>query len=197
MVKYLRGDVGIGTLIVFIAMVLVAAIAATVLLNVSGMLQQRASSTGKQTTQQVSSNIMVLSVVGQRNSGTGTIDQLFISVKAAAGASRLDLKNMLVVVNNGSAEIKLTANNSTSANSATNTYGFIERVDPNDLFNLSSNSLVIDPSSLIDLNVSIANAKLYPRKTLTINLMPEVGTPLTIEITAPPTFDTDTVSLYP
>ncbi|MCX8167311.1 MAG: flagellin, partial [Candidatus Micrarchaeota archaeon] len=185
--KYLRGDVGIGTLIVFIAMVLVAAIAATVLLNVSGMLQQRASSTGKQTTQQVSSNLVIQSITGVRNTGTNTVDRLFISLKAAAGSGRLDLRNMLVVVNNGSAEIKLSANNSTSANAATNTYGLIERVDPNDLFNLATNSLVIDPSSLVELNVSITNCQLSPRKTLTVTLMPEVGTPAMVEITAPPT----------
>jgi flagellin-like protein len=88
-----RGQVGIGTLIVFIAMVLVAAIAAGVLINTAGFLQTQAEATGEESTSQVSDRIQVVSQSGVVDS-TGSeinITQIDFVVAKAPGAGSIDL----------------------------------------------------------------------------------------------------------
>ncbi|MCL9816009.1 archaellin/type IV pilin N-terminal domain-containing protein [Natronocalculus amylovorans] len=92
-----RGQVGIGTLIVFIAMVLVAAIAAGVLINTAGFLQAQAEATGEETAEQVSDRVEVVSVVGTANDDD-EIDDLNVSVRRAPGAGNIDLSNVVVEV---------------------------------------------------------------------------------------------------
>jgi flagellin FlaB len=106
-----RGQVGIGTLIVFIAMVLVAAIAAGVLINTAGFLQSQAEATGQESTDLVSERIDVTSTVGiVEDSDGGTVytqsvgdnpqnlSQVRVGVAAASGADQIDLNKTTVQV---------------------------------------------------------------------------------------------------
>ena len=89
-----RGQVGIGTLIVFIAMVLVAAIAAGVLINTAGFLQTQAEATGEESTAQVSDRIQNVSQSG--NVTDQTVDELDFVVAKAPGAGNVDLNRTTI-----------------------------------------------------------------------------------------------------
>lgn len=88
-----RGQVGIGTLIVFIAMVLVAAIAAGVLINTAGLLQTQAEATGQEATQQVSDRIQIQSATGNVTDDD-EIDKFNLTVTKAPGADDIQLENV-------------------------------------------------------------------------------------------------------
>jgi len=90
-----RGQVGIGTLIVFIAMVLVAAIAAGVLINTAGFLQTKSEETGQQSGQQVTNRLQVAASTGAnlQHSKVGSVN---MTLKKSPGASNIDLENATV-----------------------------------------------------------------------------------------------------
>jgi len=90
-----RGQVGIGTLIVFIAMVLVAAIAAGVLINTAGFLQTQAEATGEESTAQVSDRIQIVSQSGNVT-GAQEVDQLQFVVAKAPGSGYIDLNQTTI-----------------------------------------------------------------------------------------------------
>jgi len=91
-----RGQVGIGTLIVFIAMVLVAAIAAGVLINTAGFLQSKSQETGQQSSKQVSDRLQEVVTVGQVDTSKNSIWAVNVTVTQAPGAGEIDLKNATI-----------------------------------------------------------------------------------------------------
>jgi flagellin FlaB len=85
-----RGQVGIGTLIVFIAMVLVAAIAAGVLVNTAGFLQATAEEAGQESVDKVTNRVEVVNehgTVGQDDK----ISNITLTIRLAAGSSAVDM----------------------------------------------------------------------------------------------------------
>jgi len=111
-----RGQVGIGTLIVFIAMVLVAAIAAGVLINTAGFLQSQAEATGQESTDLVSERIDVTSSVGivadPNGASNGELQEIRVGVSGAPGADQIDLSDTTIqaVGPNGQENLVFTAN---------------------------------------------------------------------------------------
>jgi len=93
------GSIGIGAMIVFIAMVLVAGIAASVLIQTSTRLESQAMRTGQETTEEISTGIAVFDIKGYAPA-SGNIDNMTITVRPRAGSADIDLAEVFLELSN-------------------------------------------------------------------------------------------------
>lgn len=90
-----RAQVGIGTLVVFLSMVLVASIAAGVLINTAGLLQGQAAATSGESSESVTDRLLVIGQTGEhiRDGSVGVVN---LTVTAGPDADAIDLRDATV-----------------------------------------------------------------------------------------------------
>jgi archaeal flagellin FlaB len=182
-----RAQVGIGAMIVFIASVLVAAIAAAVLLDVSGRLQERSSRTGMEATQQVSSNLGVKSIAGERtNTGSGDpLEAVLIRVQLSPGAEQLDLMQLIIEISDGSTHRHL---NYTSGEAGAGTFNATTIRDVDGSFSPTTPVMSSGDLTEIRINTEANDININPRERVHIDLIPEVGVHVSLDLRVPPSF---------
>ncbi|UXM84047.1 flagellin [Methanococcus aeolicus] len=203
--KNKKGAMGIGTLIIFIAMVLVAAVAASVLINTSGFLQQKASSTGKESTEQVASGIQILQISGMHN--TTHMNNSAIYVTPNAGSSAIDLSQSIIILASGTSERTISYNISKTQsydsittggsvfgspvwdNLTSKDFGIIVIVDSDG--SCQNITPVINKGDLVVLALNTADMDMTPRTIVTGLVRPEFGAPGVISYMTPATYIND------
>jgi flagellin-like protein len=93
-----KAEMGVGTLIIFIAMLLVAAVAAGVLIQTAGTLQEKALTTGQQAKAQISTNARIIEVSAS-NGQNGTLTDFQEILKLAPGSDPIKLDQIIFTFN--------------------------------------------------------------------------------------------------
>ena len=211
--------VGIGTLIVFIAMVLIAAVAASVLINTSETLQSRAKTVGTSTIREVSAGVAIEGVNGYTNPAKTKIEYLGLTVRPRAGSKDIDLSlctlsilydNITITILNESLIENVNTDNKSvfhtpidpgssytiMDNTTGTTFGVIAIHDPdNSVTNthgMNSGDRVI---LIINLSAIIDDGGLPTRQRVSGTLTPEIGIKSQYDVTAPAVFSKRIVKL--
>jgi flagellin FlaB len=104
------GSIGIGAMIVFIALILVAAVASTIIIKTAEELQQNAESTSDDTRKEISGKISVLQVLVNGSDGTD-IDSLIVTAKVASGSMDVQVQDIDWLITCGGATYGLITGN--------------------------------------------------------------------------------------
>lgn len=97
-------EMGVGTLLIFIAMILVAAVAAGVLVQTAYELQQQAEATGDQALKEVATGLRVIAMYGTTDAGLTQIENLYIKVALSAGSPVINLFDLVIEISTGEAD---------------------------------------------------------------------------------------------
>ena len=85
-------SIGIGGLIIFIAIILIAGVAASILVQTSTTLESQAASTGSKTKSEVSAGLSVYSVEGYAATGEG-ISKIAVMIRPLAGTEGIGISS--------------------------------------------------------------------------------------------------------
>ena len=136
------GSIGIGAMIVFIAMVLVAGIAASVLIQTSTTLESQALATGRETTDEVASGIAVFDILGYADTGSSAdLSKLAIGIRPRAGSDGIDIGETYLELSDTTTKVIL--------NYSTTWFS-----EPNGLDNIFSAAVFPDHGDIADLDGS-------------------------------------------
>lgn len=192
-----KAEMGIGTLILFIAMILVAAIAAGVLIQTATSLQSKALETGKRSTVEVSTAIRTLLLYGEDASANRSIRHIRQQIKLVAGADPIKFNDSVITVDTKNLSVNLAAENSdvydlTACEAAAGTNYRI--------FYVKTGSGHIPGYVVVGDVVTLCYdlpRDVFEDELIRTNFIPKVGAVHAVVMTTPGTMITRRVFLYP
>jgi archaeal flagellin FlaB len=199
-----HASIGIGSLIIFIAMIISAGVAASVVFQTMDSMQQQALETSRETIKDISSGVRLTHVSGYVSNNT--ISQLCFFLKTTAGSEAVDLSTArlqltdsekMPILQFDNQSFSFTVSNGlfqtlNTSNLSNNEFGLIVIRDLDS--SCTSNTPVINDNDLVGIliNTSSCFEGISTRTTVTGKIVPESGISAIISFTTPSAF-TDTI----
>jgi len=189
-----KGDQGIGTLIIFIAMILVAAVAAGVLIQTASSLQSKSLDVGRQSQEKITTDLEVVQVYANDTAdgnitGTG-VDTVTMVIRLGSGSSPIKLNDLLLKMDTqiGSQTVQYTSGAVPSIANYTVSYISNSGVAVADGY-LSTGDLA---------QISFLNENdILEGQSATIRLLTKNGAVKPVDLTAPSAMTKSTTYLFP
>ena len=151
---YTNADVGIGALIIFIAMIMVAGVTASVMIQTMTSLQQQAIKTSEETLKDISSGLKVTHVSGYISNST--ITQLAFFVSTTAASDDIDLTYGILSLSDSTKKVILNYTSGCFSSSVSN--GLFGTLNPSNLTSSCYGVLVIrDIDGSCDMSKPVLN----------------------------------------
>ena len=108
-----EGSIGIGAMIVFIALILVAAVASTIIIKTAEELQQNAESTSDDTRKEISGKVNIIQIIvnGTGTTTTANADSFIVTAKIASGSTDVQVQDIEWVIICGGTSFGLVTGN--------------------------------------------------------------------------------------
>ncbi len=202
-------DVGIGSLIIFIAMIMIAGITASVMIQTMDNLQQQAIKTSEETMKDISSGLKISHVSGYVSNST--ITQLALFVSTTTASDDIDLSYGILTLSDSTKKVILNYTNECFSSSVSNglfgtlnasnltssRYGILVVRDIDNSCNMSKP--VINDNDLVVLlvNTTACFSGIGTRMDVSGELYPEHGIRGIIGFTTPSVLVSTIVDLQP
>lgn len=186
-----RASVGIGTMIVFIATILVAATATAVMIDTAGQLEAKSRLTGEQSTQAIANSLVVKGVYGSRDTvNDAALNDLNITIALSAGADKIDLAQAVIRISDGTTVKELAYH----ASNAGDGYFVADAPRDNDNSFSGSNPAMTD-GDLVNLKINLDHQglDLVKRTNVEVSVIPEQGIQLRAGFVTPASYGVSTV----
>lgn len=109
-----RGQVGIGILVLFVAMIIVSAVASGVIVNMAGKLGDRAQEAGSEAVGQVTEGIQVQDRTCVVSANPTGVDEAWVHVRLRPGGTSVNMSNATVLYTDGDVHADLALGNETA-----------------------------------------------------------------------------------